>query len=437
MENFISSSTHRSFRQSSFASLPHPRCSFPSAIFDARLIDKWVRFTLQTSIPIERNKSNNIFQLIQLIKFPLFFLSHARSCDSLAGTRWIRTGSSSMTFPTTRIPTSLPVPPYGTRVAHGFPTSTCINHEVRGLDLPAEHRLFISFYLSRINPFRFSMYSPLTIISSDITESFAKKKERKKERKKKANKPLWYTSEQKQTKRKEIKIRNFWVSVHWNYDRKAWSRKGFDQRIYIIITRSSSLLSFNVTFFNDWSSFLRGELVERETGTGDAGLKNVYLNHQSGSGLGGRRSTMPLEGVSLRTPPASPVGIVSRSRPIQGGTGKICSGCQTTGKHACANADRCVISHALFSTDPSVLSRFVSLSLFLSLSFSLSLSRPRSKWDGATRRRLSSIWRVPLCQSLSDAVLYHLFFPLSFPFFREGGGWRWNFSPYFRSFSRG
>lgn len=229
------------------------------------------------------------------------------------------------------------------------------------------------------------------------------------------------------------------IHIHWNYDRKAWSRKGFDRRIYvyIIITRSSSLLSFNVTFFNDWSSFLRGELVERETGTGDAGLKNVYLNHQSGSGLGGRRSTMPLEGVSLRTPPASPVGIVSRSRPIQGGTGKICSGCQTTGKHACANADRCVISHALFSTDPSVLSRFVSLSLFLSLSFSLSLSRPRSKWDGATRRRLSSIWRVPLCQSLSDAVLYHLFFPLSFPFFREGGGWRWNFSPYFRSFSRG
>ena len=187
MENFISSSTHRSFRQSSFASLPHPRCSFPSAIFDARLIDKWVRFTLQTSIPIERNKSNNIFQLIQLIKFPLFFLSHARSCDSLAGTRWIRTGSSSMTFPTTRIPTSLPVPPYGTRVAHGFPTSTCINHEVRSLDLPAEHRdyLSVSIYPGLIpSDFRCIL---LLLSSHQISQNLLQKK-RKKERKKKTNK---------------------------------------------------------------------------------------------------------------------------------------------------------------------------------------------------------------------------------------------------------
>ena len=161
-------------------------------------------FTLQTSIPIERNKSNNIFQLIQLIKFPLFFLSHARSCDSLAGTRWIRTGSSSMTFPTTRIPTSLPVPPYGTRVAHGFPTSTCINHEVRSLDLPAEHRdyLSVSIYPGLIpSDFRCIL---LLLSSHQISQNLLqkKKKERKKERKKQIN---HYGIQVNKSKRKEKK----------------------------------------------------------------------------------------------------------------------------------------------------------------------------------------------------------------------------------------
>lgn len=74
MENFISSSTHRFFRQSSFTSLPHPPCFFPSTIFDARLIDESARFTPQTSIPIERNKSNRIFELIQFISFFFSFL---------------------------------------------------------------------------------------------------------------------------------------------------------------------------------------------------------------------------------------------------------------------------------------------------------------------------------------------------------------------------
>ena len=46
------------------------------------------------------------------------------------------------------------------------------------------------------------MYSPLTIISSDITESFAKKKERKKERKKQIN---HYGIQVNKSKRKEKK----------------------------------------------------------------------------------------------------------------------------------------------------------------------------------------------------------------------------------------
>lgn len=79
--------------------------------------------------PHREKQIQSYIRINPIYKFPLFFPSHARSCDSLAGTRWIRTGSSSMTFPTTIIPTSLRVPPYGTRVAHGFSTSTCINHE--------------------------------------------------------------------------------------------------------------------------------------------------------------------------------------------------------------------------------------------------------------------------------------------------------------------
>ena len=121
---------------------------------------------------------------------------------------------------------------------------------------------------------------------------------------------------------------------------------------------------------------------------------------------------MPLEGVSLRTPPASPVGIVSRSRPIQGGTGKICSGCQTTGKHACANADRCVISHALFSTDPSVLSRFVSLSLFLSLSLSLSLSFTFEMRRGDTSTLIVDLTSAIVSVAIGRCFVSSFFSPL-------------------------
>ena len=109
-----------------------------------------------------------------------------------------------MTFPTTRIPTSLPVPPYGTRVAHGFPTSTCINHEVRSLDLPAEHRdyLSVSIYPGLIpSDFRCIL---LLLSSHQISQNLLqkKKKERKKERKKQIN---HYGIQVNKSKRKEKK----------------------------------------------------------------------------------------------------------------------------------------------------------------------------------------------------------------------------------------
>ena len=128
------------------------------------------------------------------------------------------------------------------------------------------------------------------------------------------------------------------------------------------------------------------------------GWKNASKS-PSGSGLGGRRSTTPLEGVSLYSSSITcwyriPVTAYTRWH-----GGKICS----SSRHAGNTLARtqidvlyCKLSAVRIRGSPSP----------FSLSFSLSLSL------GCYRRRLSSIWRVLLC--LSDAAFCIFFF---FPFF--------------------
>ena len=74
----------------------------------------------------------------------------------------------------------------------------------------------------------------------------------------------------------------------------------------------------------------------------------------------------------LSTPPASPVGIVSRSRPIHGGTGgKSARARDTPGTRLRERRSMCYIASSLLYESAALLLPFLSLSLSLSLSVAI------------------------------------------------------------------
>ena len=74
---------------------------------------------------------------------------------------------------------------------------------------------------------------------------------------------------------------------------------------------------------------------------GMGGRLETILNHRQDQDSG---ETTSDDAWGSASTPASPVGIVSRSRPVRGGKGKNLL--PDDRQRACANADRCVISHA-------------------------------------------------------------------------------------------
>lgn len=158
---------------------------------------------------------------------------------------------------------------------------------------------------------------------------------------------------------------------------------------YVVVDRVHWIL---VIFFSFHRRFLDRSLrYFLIAGVGTIGLLAVsqdvwktILNHQCRIRTRGRRSTMPLEGVSLLLQHHLLV-----SYPGHGlyRVARVKSARARRREYACANADRCVISPALL---------YGSSPLVLSLSATLDASRR------------SSIWRVPLC--LSDAPLCLSFF---------------------------
>lgn len=191
------------------------------------------------------------------------------------------------------------------------------------------------------------------------------------------------------------------MSVHWTTIRSL-----IEERLWSpTILYHPSRFSFKVTFFNDWS-FHRRERVE----TGECWWKTL-LNHRSGSGLGGRRSTMPLEGVS---PYSSSITCWYRI-PVTAYTGwhgQNLLGLLDNGETRLRERrSMCYIARSLLygSFYP------------LSLRPSLSLVRVRNE-----RRSDTSTLIVDLTSAIVSVAIGRCFvssfFPLSFSFFREGGG---------------
>lgn len=190
------------------------------------------------------------------------------------------------------------------------------------------------------------------------------------------------------------------MSVHWTTIRSL-----IEERLWSpTILYHPSRFSFNVTFFNDWS-FHRRERVE----TGECWWKTL-LNHRSGSGLGGRRSTMPLEGVS---PYSSSITCWYRI-PVTAYTGwhgQNLLGLLDNGETRLRERrSMCYIARSLLYGS------------FYPLSLRPSLSRPPSKWE--TKRHVHAYRRFDECHCVGRyRTLFCIIFfsPLLFLF--SGGRW--------------